>query len=175
MSTGDPVCERHGMMPCACTTWMARSQEKLQEPLGAKFEQIGGSVKERYPRFNELLTLMKTTHDAKGADYEGNGRPYENIRTGEDWGVEPWKMAMMRVGEKLKRLQSYAQKGSLNNESAFDSLLDIAVLSLIGYVLLEESKKAEEANPFLDDTPHRMTRLSHPTDADDSAILGYHL
>lgn len=100
----------------------------------------GQGPPERYPRFNELLKIMKTTHDKKGADYEGKGRPYENLRASEEWAIKPWIMAMMRVGEKLKRLQSYAQQGSLNNESAFDSLLDIAILSLIAYVLLEESK-----------------------------------
>lgn len=99
----------------------------------------GGDVNnERYKRFGELLTQMKTLHDAKGKDYEGNGRPYENLRSGEKFGVRPWIMASMRANEKMHRLQSFAQTESLNNESAFDSLIDIAILSMIAYVLLEE-------------------------------------
>jgi hypothetical protein len=92
----------------------------------------------RYQRFDELLVAAKQLHDKKGRDYEGNGRPYENLREGEDWGVEPWKMAMMRAGEKLRRVKSFAKGQNLENESAFDSLMDIAILSLIAYALLEE-------------------------------------
>lgn len=108
-------------------------------------------MNERYKRFSELLALMKTTHDSKGADYEGNGRPYENLRAAEDWGVGSWKYALMRCEEKTRRLKSYAQGATLNNESAFDSLLDNAVLHLIAYVLLEEellaSRDSDAAAP----------------------------
>lgn len=92
----------------------------------------------RYQRFDELLVRMKALHDSKGKDYEGNGRPYENLREGEDWGVEPWKMAMMRAGEKMRRLKSLAHGQTLENESAFDTFIDIAILSAIGFVLYEE-------------------------------------
>lgn len=92
----------------------------------------------RYQRFDELLRLMKTTHDAKGADYEGDGRPYENLRAVEEWSIDAWKYALLRADEKMRRLKSYAKTGTLKNEGAFDSLLDIAVLAVIGYVLLEE-------------------------------------
>lgn len=99
---------------------------------------------ERYKRFDELLVQIKALHDSKGQDYEGNGRPYENIRAGEPWGIEPWKYAMLRCSEKMRRLQTFSTTGSLNNESAFDSLIDIAVLSLIAYVLLEETHAHDE-------------------------------
>lgn len=100
----------------------------------------------RYGRFNELLKTMKDIHDKKGADYEGSGRPYENIRAAEQWGIEPWVLAMMRVGEKLRRVQTFAHTKTLNNESASDSLMDIAILSLIALVLLEE-KQATDCQP----------------------------
>jgi hypothetical protein len=90
---------------------------------------------------------MQKIHDAKGQDYEGNGRPYENLREGEDWGVQPWVMSMMRVGEKMRRVKSFAQKGTLQNESLTDSLMDIAILSLIAIVLMEEEAKTSSASP----------------------------
>lgn len=105
-------------------------------------------MSERYARFSELLSLMKSTHDSKGADYEGKGRPYENLRAAEAWGVGSWKYALMRCEEKTRRLKSYAQGATLNNESAFDSLLDNAVLHLIAYVLLEEELNAAKGNNF---------------------------
>lgn len=94
----------------------------------------------RYQRFDEILSLMKSTHDAKGADYESNGRPYENLRAGEEWDIEAWKYAMLRADEKMRRLKSYAKTGTLRNEGALDSFLDIAVLAAIGYVLFEEAQ-----------------------------------
>lgn len=112
-------------------------------------------MSERYTRFDELLSLMKSTHDSKGKDYEGNGKPYANIRAAEDWGMGSWKYAMMRADEKMRRLKSFAQTGTLSNESAYDSLLDIAVLSLIGYVLLEEESKTSSAS-----SPAPLPRLS---------------
>ena len=93
----------------------------------------------RYAQFDALLAKMKQIHDAKGHDYEGDGRPYENLRAGEDWNIEAWKYAMLRADEKMRRLKSFAKKGTLKNESALDSLLDIAVLAAIGYVLFEEA------------------------------------
>jgi hypothetical protein len=92
----------------------------------------------RYAQFDALLAKMKQIHDAKGHDYEGDGRPYENLRAGEDWNIEAWKYAMLRADEKMRRLKSFAKKGTLKNESALDSFLDIAVLAAIGYVLFEE-------------------------------------
>jgi hypothetical protein len=82
---------------------------------------------------------MKATHDAKGHDYEGGGRPYENLRAGEDWNIEAWKYAMLRADEKMRRLKSFAKNGTLKNEGVLDSLLDIAILAAIGYVLFDEA------------------------------------
>lgn len=109
-------------------------------------------MSERSPRFAELLRDMQALHDAKGQDYEGNGRPYENLREGEDWGVQPWVMTMMRVGEKMRRVKSFAQKGTLQNESLTDSLMDIAILSLIAIQLLEEESKTSCASPRPEDS-----------------------
>lgn len=91
-------------------------------------------------RFAELLDLMQSTHDVKGNDYASKGRPYENLRAGEEWGVDGWKYAMLRADEKLRRLKNYAQTGSLACEGVYDTLIDIAVLSLIAYILHEEEQ-----------------------------------
>jgi len=99
----------------------------------------------RYQRFDEILALMQSTHDAKGHDYEGDGRPYENLRAGEEWNIEAWKYAMMRADEKMRRLKSFAKTGTLKNEGALDSFLDIAVLAAIGYVLFEESANKDSS------------------------------
>ena len=45
---------------------------------------------------------------------------------------------MNRAGDKIKRLQKYARCGTLSNEGARDSFMDLAVYSLIALLLWEE-------------------------------------
>lgn len=95
----------------------------------------------RYAPFYALLEEIKKLHDSKGSDYEGQGKPYCNLRGPEEWGVPAWVYAMTRCEEKMKRLKTFATGSTLKHEGARDSLLDIAVLSLIAVVLLEEKEQ----------------------------------
>jgi hypothetical protein len=45
---------------------------------------------------------------------------------------------MIRLSDKIERLQTLASKGKLKNESAADSLRDIRVYSILAEILLEE-------------------------------------
>jgi hypothetical protein len=101
------------------------------------------SVFERHPnsaRFHGLLREIGELHDRKQADYGRGDDPFANVRASEEWNVDGWIGAMVRLNDKVRRLQSLATKGSLANESAFDSLQDIAVYALIAYVLLEQDQ-----------------------------------
>ena len=90
-------------------------------------------------RFHDLLDVVGKLHDAKQADYGMEDDPFYNVRRGaEEWGVRPWVGAMMRLNDKVKRLQAYARKGSLANEPPSESFLDIAVYALIAHILQEE-------------------------------------
>lgn len=91
-------------------------------------------------RFHELLEIAGETHDQKQLDYGKGGDPFANVRASEDWGVEGWVGAMVRLTDKVKRLQSLRTKGYLANESAKDSFMDIAVYALIAFVLYEQSE-----------------------------------
>jgi hypothetical protein len=94
---------------------------------------------ERYAAFNALLREIKTLHDSKGADYEDGGEEYSNLTAAEDWGIPAWKYAMLRTNEKLNRLKAHAKGSTLQHEGARDSMIDIAVLSLIAIVLKERA------------------------------------
>lgn len=94
---------------------------------------------ERYAAFNALLREIKTLHDSKGADYEDGGEEYANLTAAEDWGIPGWKYAMLRTNEKLNRLKTHAKGSTLQHEGARDSMIDIAVLSLIAVVLKERA------------------------------------
>jgi hypothetical protein len=88
--------------------------------------------------FKLALDQMWELHQLKNRDYGAQNDPYRNVRSGADWGVDPWVSALIRGGDKLKRLQKYAQTKELANEGAEDSLIDLAVYSVIALVLWRE-------------------------------------
>ena len=92
-------------------------------------------------RFHELLAQVGEIHDQKQKDYGREDDPFYNVRASTEWGVAPWAGAMIRLNDKVKRLQSLYMTGELRNESAFDSLQDIAAYAIIAYVLLEEEQE----------------------------------
>ena len=77
-------------------------------------------------------------HDLKQKDYGVDDDPFRNVRNSADFGVSPWVGCMIRANDKMKRIQAFAQKGELANESVLDSLDDLAVYAVIARVLLEE-------------------------------------
>lgn len=90
-------------------------------------------------RFHALLAQAGALHDQKQADYGSDTDPFANVRASEEWGIPSWVGALVRLNDKVQRLKAFARKGSLQNESAQDSMLDIAVYALISYVLYEET------------------------------------
>lgn len=100
------------------------------------------------PRFHQLLYEIGQLHDAKQRDYGTNVDPLANIRGASGWGVPPWVAAMVRIGDKVRRLQRFAAKGELANESAEDSMLDIAVYALLALILYREESNKEPAPEF---------------------------
>lgn len=81
---------------------------------------------------------MGQLHDRKQADYSSPTDPFHNVRASSEWGIAPWQGALLRATDKVRRLQSLARNGSLSNESAMDSMIDLAIYALIGLVLYEE-------------------------------------
>lgn len=106
---------------------------------------IAPMQKMRHPlseKFHKYLQELGDLHDRKQQDYGRDDDPFANVRSGSDWGVEPWVGAMIRLNDKVKRLQKLATKrGNLVNESAIDSFCDISVYALIARILYEESHK----------------------------------
>ncbi|KKM73885.1 hypothetical protein LCGC14_1405940 [marine sediment metagenome] len=90
------------------------------------------------PRLHGLLDEIGELHDRKQVDYGRTGDPFANVRASEDFGVPAWVGTMIRANDKMRRVQSMALKGSLENESLEDSLMDLAVYSLIAIILYRE-------------------------------------
>jgi hypothetical protein len=93
-------------------------------------------------RFHELLREIGDLHDKKQSDYGREHDPFANVRASTEWGVPSWVGAMVRATDKLRRLQTFAIRGTLANEGVADSLKDLAVYSLIALVLFEEDARA---------------------------------
>lgn len=92
----------------------------------------------RNHNFHAILKEIGDLQDKKNADYGQEGDPYANIRSSLEWGVAPWKGAMIRGNDKVKRLQQYAQTERLANESVEDSFMDLAVYALIALDLFRQ-------------------------------------
>lgn len=96
------------------------------------------------PRFLALLDEIEALHARKQRDYGREHDPFANVRASIDWGVPAWIGGMIRATDKVKRLQTYAVTGSLSNEGVEDSLLDLAVYSLICLILFREDQRVSQ-------------------------------
>jgi hypothetical protein len=102
-------------------------------------------VSDQHPsseRFHEILCEIGELHDRKQKDYGRAGDPFANVRASEEWGVDAWVGSMVRASDKVRRLQSLIANGQLENESAEDSLRDLAVYAVIALVLFEQRATA---------------------------------
>lgn len=104
------------------------------------------------PRFHELLRQIGELHDKKQQDYGADSDPFANVRASERWGIQPWVGALVRLNDKVHRLQQFAKKGELANESAEDSMMDIAVYALIALILYREETADEFVPPLWSQT-----------------------
>jgi hypothetical protein len=87
-------------------------------------------------------------HDRKNADYGRPTDPFANVRAGEDFGIEPWVSAMVRGNDKMRRLQKAAKGGTLTNEGIEDSLIDLAVYTIIALILFREEEEKPKTTTY---------------------------
>ena len=91
-------------------------------------------------RFHQILHELGKLHDEKQQDYGTPTDHFANVRASENWGIPAWVGGMVRATDKLNRLQTYAKRGHLANESVEDSFRDLAVHTIIALVLWEEAR-----------------------------------
>lgn len=118
-------------------------QTREEQELVQIAEELGIDLNapDRHPnsaRFHEILTELGELHDRKQRDYGRGDDPFANVRASEEWEVDGWVGAMIRLNDKVRRLQALARNGDLANESAQDSFMDIAVYAVIAAVLHEQ-------------------------------------
>lgn len=133
------------------------SLEFLREPDRIEWKELTGKEQQallpkqatRHPkdaRFHELLGELAALYNKKQLDYGKGDDPFANVRGAEEWGIPAWVGAMIRATDKIKRLQTFAAKGSLANEGVEDSFKDLAVYAMIGLCLYEEARIGADRN-----------------------------
>lgn len=97
-------------------------------------------------RFHEILHELGELHDRKQRDYGNNNDPFANVTASLDWAIRPVVGALLRMNDKVKRLQQWVKTGTLANEGVHDSMRDIAVYVIIALVLDEWDNAVEPIN-----------------------------
>jgi len=105
-----------------------------------------------HPRFLALLERMREMHASKSGDYGDEADTFANYKRASRLGVRPSLGIAIRLEDKVARLEKFFTRGTLNNESVYDSLLDLANYAIGIHVLLEEEATANnghaEKNPI---------------------------
>ncbi len=105
-----------------------------------------------HPDFYLLLEQMADLHSRKNHDYAGTSDPLKNLRACTRLDLAPFMGVMVRLQDKWSRLEEFTKSGKLlvKDESVIDTLLDNAVYSLLGIILLKEQKaKQAEHNAVM--------------------------
>jgi hypothetical protein len=93
--------------------------------------------------FFDLCDELKEIHRTKSIGYGSEDDPLANIRNGATFvGIEPWRAAMVRLSDKVTRLQTYCRTGSLTCESFDDNCIDLASYALLVLLMHRESRDA---------------------------------
>lgn len=105
------------------------------------------TIKRRFghPDFYKLLEQMAELHSRKNHDYCGTKEPLKNLKASLRIGVKPFVGVALRLQDKWSRLESFLNFGDflVKDENVEDTLIDIAIYSLLAIILLRDEKKNE--------------------------------
>lgn len=95
--------------------------------------------------FKNILQHMEAIHESKDNDYSGKNE-FANFYEAERVGVEAWKGAFIRLQDKYARccnlISGTEQK--VEDEKLEDTLMDLAIYSVIVLCLREQRKEKKE-------------------------------
>ena len=120
---------------------------------------------EQSKRFYELLNTIKNLHDAKKHDYGAKEDIFANFRLSALTGIEPWKGSVVRMGDKYSRICSFIKNGDFKfkEENIKDTLLDMAIYSLITIVLYEQEMFDTHMEQFQENMEKQNERHDNET------------
>ena len=90
----------------------------------------------------EILDNMQAVYEAKDTDYSATGLPMGNLRKCEDSGIDAWRGCLVRIGDKMSRLENFlkAKEYLVISEKAEDTVIDLANYAILMSCLIEEIK-----------------------------------
>jgi hypothetical protein len=101
-------------------------------------------IKERFETFTqELYSKLQKTLKSKNHDYTARSTSaFANFESARDYGVDPLVGLCIRMGDKVKRVQTFCKTNSLRveGEHVEDSFEDIIGYCTIALAMIEDSK-----------------------------------
>ena len=87
----------------------------------------------------DILSNMQKVYEDKDNDYSSTGLPMGNLRKCEDAGIEAWRGCIVRMGDKISRLENFLKNQEFKvDEKAEDTIIDLANYSILCACLLNE-------------------------------------
>jgi hypothetical protein len=89
-----------------------------------------------------ILDNMQAVYEAKDNDYSATGLPMGNLRKCEDAGIEAWRGCLVRIGDKMSRLENFLKEKEylVISEKAEDTVIDLANYAILMCCLIQEIK-----------------------------------
>jgi hypothetical protein len=90
-----------------------------------------------------ILDNMQSVYEAKDNDYSATGLPMGNLRKCEDAGIDAWQGCLVRIGDKMSRLENFLKEKEylVLSEKAEDTVIDLANYAILMSCLIQEIKK----------------------------------
>ncbi len=122
------------------------------------------SLKERFenPIALDILDNMQAVYEAKDSDYSATGLPMGNLRKCEDAGIDAWRGCLVRIGDKMSRLENFLKEKEylVISEKAEDTVIDLANYAILMSCLIEEIKQPH-SQYYLDLSEQAQLRLQN--------------
>lgn len=92
-------------------------------------------------QFHTILEQIKKIHESKDHDYAGE-EYLSNLKGSERLGIPAWKGTLIRMEDKMARLENFAKQGTLEvkDESIEDTFLDMACYAVLALILYRNRK-----------------------------------
>jgi len=109
----------------------------------------------------DILDNMKSVYEAKDSDYSATGLPMGNLRKCEEAGIDAWRGCLVRIGDKMSRLENFLKEKEylVISEKAEDTVVDLANYAILMSCLLEELKSVNLSRYYNDITEQAQLRL----------------
>ena len=129
------------------------------------YDQRVVRLKERFKDETALSILdnMQTVYEAKDNDYSATGLPMGNLRKCEEAGIDAWRGCLVRIGDKMSRLENFLKEKEylVISEKAEDTVIDLANYAILMSCLLEENKSVNLSRYYNDITEQAQLRLEN--------------